>query len=440
MVGLLRGRSLRFWVALGMGVALAPLALSAGAGYMLLDRGVVAPFNDVAARQRQQVIPAQHLRLLIWETLTPVDEYVEEGNALHVRDYRSLRAGIETGFANLDRALGDETAARAVLRRARDDWATADGYATELVSVPGPAGDPARIRMLERYHGEIASANDRLEAVYGQLADDIRADHDEAILFYERSLWLAGIAGAASLLAMALGVTIVGRILSASVDRLVKGAVRFAEGDRSHRIEVQVPPELHRVAEEFNHMIGRIHESEAVLAELAHRDSLTGPRQPPRLRRGIRRGPRRHRPRHGDQAALLALDIDHFKRTNDTHGHAAGDEVLRTVARVMTQTLRPCDKAFRTGGEEFVVLLPRTGAAEAAGAGDRLRRAVAATPVPFGGAEIGATVSIGVAEAAERAEQAMAMKAADAALYQAKQAGRNRVVVSGADARNRGAA
>lgn len=432
MIKLLRAKSLRFWVSLGMVMALVPLVLSAVGGYLLLNRGVIAPFYDVTFRQREQVIPAQRLRIMIWETLTPVDEFVEEGNPVHLRAYRDLRAQIEAGFAALIESLQEEPATRALVERARDDWTVADRNAAELISVTRPVGDAGHIAILQRYHGEIASANDKLAAVYKQVAADIDKDHDTAVLSYERSLWIAGIAGAVSLLMIALGVFIIGRILSGSVDRLVNGATRFAEGDRIHRIEVELPPELHRVAEEFNHMIGRIRESEEALNALAHKDSLTG--------LGNRRAfdeafaeVRAHVPLLGEPAALLSVDVDHFKQINDTFGHAAGDEVLRAIGAMMTRNVRPFDKVFRIGGEEFSVLLPRANAAKGREIAERIREVVASTPINFNDKTISASISVGVAEMLETSEQISLMEAADDALYRAKESGRNRVVVSDRD-------
>lgn len=435
MFKFLRTKSLRFWVALGMVIALVPLALSAAGGYFLLNRGVIEPFHDVTFRQRKQVEPAQQLRIMIWEAVPPIDEFVEEGNPVHIPTYRSLRAQIEAGFATLIDNLQGEPTAQALLKRTRDDWTAADHDATELISVVRPADDAAHIETLQRFHGRIAAATDKLAAVYKQIAADINDDHNTAVLFYERSLWIAGIAGAVSLVTIALGVSIIGRILSGSVDRLVNGAIRFAEGDRSHRIDVEVPPELHRVAEEFNHMIGRIHESEAALDELAHKDSLTGLSNRRAFDESL---PHIHArvQRHGERAALLTLDIDHFKRINDAFGHAGGDEVLRAIAEAMTQNVRPFDKVFRIGGEEFAVLLPRADAAKGLEIAERLRETIASTPVKFNDEMISASVSIGVAEITGPSDQAHLMEQVDDALYRAKSAGRNRVVVSGCDVHN----
>ena len=131
--------------------------------------------------------------------------------------------------------------------------------------------------------------------------------------------------------------------------------------------------------------------------------------------------------------SLLALDIDHFKHINDSHGHAAGDAVLVALALCLRETLRPHDELARTGGEEFLVLLPGTGGQEARAVAQRLCERIAALKLPLpDGSELCFTASLGVASqtaAAPRSSVAL-WSSADAALYQAKQQGRNRVVVS----------
>jgi diguanylate cyclase (GGDEF)-like protein len=136
--------------------------------------------------------------------------------------------------------------------------------------------------------------------------------------------------------------------------------------------------------------------------------------------------------RHRTPLTVMFVDADHFKKVNDTYGHAAGDEVLRRVARLLCDSMRTEDVVARYGGEEFVVLLrgvPTTGALAVA---ERVRAGVEALKIGYGGRWIPVTVSIGVATmSAERpVESTEALLAlADGALYRAKGAGRNRVVL-----------
>jgi diguanylate cyclase (GGDEF)-like protein len=124
---------------------------------------------------------------------------------------------------------------------------------------------------------------------------------------------------------------------------------------------------------------------------------------------------------------VLICDLDHFKAVNDLHGHAAGDEVLKCAAGVLAASIRPRDRAFRVGGEEFLVLLPHTDASRGAEIGERIRASLAARSV----VGIHVTVSIGVAAArGAQADPQKLSEAADAALYGAKSDGRDRVRIA----------
>ena len=157
------------------------------------------------------------------------------------------------------------------------------------------------------------------------------------------------------------------------------------------------------------------------LAETGERDPLTGIAN----RRAWLDGARRRLRRRGGGAVIL-IDLDHFKRINDRFGHAVGDEVLRTVARRLCDAAGADGCVGRLGGEEFAALVPG-GAAEAEHRAQRMRRALERTPPPAGVGDLRVRASFGIASVASAAELEPALDAADAALYRAKAAGRDRV-------------
>lgn len=143
----------------------------------------------------------------------------------------------------------------------------------------------------------------------------------------------------------------------------------------------------------------------------------------------------------GEPLAVLMLDIDHFKAFNDRNGHPAGDQALRTFARVLGSAVRDGDIVARYGGEEFVVMLPGATAADAAVVAERIRSQVEATTIELSpGHRDQVTVSIGVAVwPTDADDRVKLLEVADAALYRAKNTGRNRVVVAGEEFTGRGA-
>jgi len=170
------------------------------------------------------------------------------------------------------------------------------------------------------------------------------------------------------------------------------------------------------------------------LAEQATRDPLTGlfnRRQFETLSGEAIAVARRYR----RPLSCLMIDLDRFKQVNDRLGHAAGDEVLREAAKRFSQVSRGADVLGRYGGEEFVVLLPETEATGAVLVADKLRESLSATPVELERAPLTVTASIGAAAwSDELLAPADLFAAADEALYRAKELGRNRTELRGADA------
>jgi len=135
--------------------------------------------------------------------------------------------------------------------------------------------------------------------------------------------------------------------------------------------------------------------------------------------------------REGHPVSLIMADLDFFKNVNDEHGHAAGDEVLRVFADRLRRHARGSDVCCRWGGEEFLLMLPRMDIGNAAHRAEELRMAMEMTPVELSHGSIPVTISLGVAACPPSGRTAEALiAAADAALYAAKAAGRNRVASS----------
>jgi len=186
-----------------------------------------------------------------------------------------------------------------------------------------------------------------------------------------------------------------------------------------------------RAAVRVKQLQDRLREQNARLESLSCTDSLTGLANRRGLDAELARLSGAARRHHHDLAILL-VDVDHFKRINDTDGHTTGDQILAEIGRRIGAGLRMEDVAGRWGGDEFLVALPFTDAAGAAAVAERLRLAVASTPFPFEeGRSLSASVTIG--GAAGRACPESLLRRADTALYAAKHAGRNAVRIAMAE-------
>ncbi|HET7527924.1 MAG TPA: GGDEF domain-containing protein [Burkholderiaceae bacterium] len=164
------------------------------------------------------------------------------------------------------------------------------------------------------------------------------------------------------------------------------------------------------------------------LVDLSSRDALTGLSNRRSFELALAREIDRVA-RSGEPALLLTLDIDHFKRVNDTHGHAAGDLVIQAVGRALAETVRPMDFVARVGGEEFSIVLSNCPPAFGPQVAERVRRRVARQPVEVApGESVAITISIGGAFAPQwvRTTPRLWMDRADLQLYRAKSEGRNR--------------
>lgn len=180
-------------------------------------------------------------------------------------------------------------------------------------------------------------------------------------------------------------------------------------------------------------MVGRLRMQSdrqlAAMRELSEVDALTGVAN----RRAFTRDGQRdllHAHRMGLPIAVVAVDVDHFKRVNDVFGHAVGDAVLAEVARRIRRAIRDVDTLARLGGEEFAVLLPGADASSASLAAERIRESLSQEPISTTLGDLHVTASFGVARALPGEDLAGAMVRADEALYEAKRAGRDRVVVA----------
>ena len=172
---------------------------------------------------------------------------------------------------------------------------------------------------------------------------------------------------------------------------------------------------------------------EELLYRATH-DNLTGMANRGVIMDTLRRERARQR-REGGAFGIVLVDLDHFKYVNDTYGHVAGDEVLREAAQRMMACVRPYDSVGRYGGEEFLIVVPSSDAMGTMGLAERMRRAIEAKPIMANAIPIAVTASFGVTASVDKSplDPQGILRLADAALYRAKERGRNRVELARAE-------
>ncbi len=304
---------------------------------------------------------------------------------------------------------------------ARQVAATISDGSTRAVTVPGPRDDePARL-VIEALRAPGRGTVGAVVIDYTDLSERLLADRARS----GRAIVGAGFVGMAVALALAYGLS---RGTVRDIRRLTVAADRYAAGRYDTRVDVGSHGDLRRLAGAFNAMAERVDRRRAALLDLASTDALTGLRNRRAFEADLTRA--MAQTTTGGSMALILLDLDRFKSINDRYGHTGGDAVLRHVAEILTSALRAADTAARLGGEEFAVVLPGAELREAVGVAERLRQTLDSTPTAFQGGLIGATASLGVVSCPQHGQTFnVLIQHADAALYEAKNAGRNRIGV-----------
>ena len=221
----------------------------------------------------------------------------------------------------------------------------------------------------------------------------------------------------------------IARGIVSPLERLTEAAGKVADGDLDVKIPVTSRDELGKTTQVFNEMVDQLRQSRDRLRQLSTIDSLTQLANRKHVVEKLATHLERFR-RHGTPFSILLLDVDRFKAINDSLGHVAGDKVLADLGSILTRLLRAVDIAGRYGGEEFLIILDETRGSEALQTAERIRLTIEAARVNAAETPVTFTVSIGVAEVGVGEDEDSLIMRADAALYQAKNEGRNHSVLA----------
>lgn len=360
--------------------------------------------------------------------LSELDRDVSDALQRVRRAYREGRGPGETALFELEQLLAAKLSALSAQAQA---VAEANARAVELVERQRELAE-----RLDAQNRELAEQNRRIEAarlgLEAELSALATANVDAVLMLDDREQRVVELAAARARLSD------VTRLLTGRAEILEREALALAESNAS---AVLLLDEREQALAEAERAARELRARQAELEQKAFVDVMTGLFNHRYFKeQAVFELARAHR--YGRALSVVFIDVDHFKKLNDTHGHQVGDQVLSAVGRIISSEVRGADItvrldgapfAVRYGGEEFVVILPETDAAGACCVAERLRERVGSANLPGGSTQPGGriTISAGVASLTDADHDVEALvQRADAALYAAKQCGRNRVEVA----------
>jgi diguanylate cyclase (GGDEF)-like protein len=417
--------SLRTRFVLGITTVLIPLLILAGVSYLSL-RDVVDAFDSLADDAAAEMHESLWLQNLLLRASMPPNDYLITGKHEERAKFERLQGQVDEAFAAFLRRPSLRDRQRSLMTQANAAWRQGQRLAQQLLALPYPRTNPSAARIMERMDSYIYTAADKVDQVHGSALQEIaeQRDHAHATLRRDKFM-LAGTFAAGLTISVFTALLLLHSIL-VPLRHLDRGVTRLAAGDRGARVVVTAEDELGRLAAAFNIMATNLERTQESLLALSTHDGLTGAITRREFQRLLDIELSRAQ-RHGRSLCLMLLDLDHFKVVNDTHGHPAGDAVLRSTVHLLQQKIRPGDVLARYGGEEFIIILPDITADAVLPMAHRVLTLVAENNIPLpAGPILRVTTSIGVACFPRDADAALSLVvAADHALYAAKNAGRN---------------
>lgn len=422
--------SVKTRLAIAMGAMFVPLVVLAGGALFYFERGISA-FEKTESQSLEDLFPVANLESLIIETSSPVKDYMTNGDyAAQTRFLRSSQE-IERTFAALLAVPSNLPEKKILLQASQKQWQQALVVGKTVFTYHYPTTNPRAVQAAEGFYERNFQAVRSLDQLYKILTHLQTSENLNQAQKAKRKVRATVVV--AFLLGVGLAVvtsTIVVRSIVQPLSVLEKGVAHLGNGDFSHRINLTNQDELGQLAVAFNLMIGKLEENQTELKNLATLDELTGVYNRREFNNQLNNELERSR-RYGHEFSLLLVDIDFFKKLNDTYGHQAGDEALRSIAVLLKQQFRALDRVSRYGGEEFIVILPETSNVTAYSVAERIRQLISTHALSIDENQtVNVTVSGGLATFPEDGVEAKSLiHCADQALYAAKYSGRNRIIV-----------
>lgn len=422
--------SLQHRLMIGLGVMLLPLVVLGGGALFSLERAISA-FEKTDNTTLEELFPVKNLESLINKASGAVNACFLDHVPAACDRLMQYNQQIESQYAALLSAPSDLSEKQALIHNSHKAWRQLQQQ-IQSVTPDGAKGSDIHLNRqkqenLNTYSQQAIEILDRIQAllIHYQTADNLTLAREvkqnvRVIIstMFALGLGVAGVAG-----------WLLARSILKPLSILQAGVNSLGEGQLSHRIQLSSQDELGQLAVRFNQMAKTLEENQMELINLATRDGLTGAYNRREFTKRLKAELERSQ-RYQHFCSLIMFDIDFFKKLNDTHGHQAGDEALKSVAALLKREVRPSDQVARYGGEEFAVILPQTNTDEAVLVAERLRQMLIVQDIAIAANQtIRVTASLGVATFPDDAQNDESLLgSADQALYAAKHGGRNRVM------------
>lgn len=405
------------------------LLLIAGASLLSLHKAI-ALSNSIVETALNDIHITMSLRLALNRSAMPVNDYIIRADPDEKTDYLVRQKEVDRQFTLLATTLTSRPDLQEALNKSLAAWNNSKELASAIMQIPNPIGDPLAAKQMEEFDSLVDHGTDILSSVYDEIYKGTVKSHDKLHEIKNESIILVVLLSVIGLIVAIVGSIQLARIFFPPLDRILAGVRLYGRGHLDHRIGNEMPVELDELTHGINDMAGKLDDIYSELRKSSYRDSLTGCHNRRKLDEDILAAYSLAN-RSDEKLAVLMLDLDYFKRINDTYGHAAGDSVLLSAAEIIRSQLRKHEFLYRYGGEEFVVILPATNAADAIILAERIRISVGEKKMDVGSnSPVTVTVSIGIADNSQAGNIKDMIDAADKALYAAKEEGRNRIQVA----------
>ena len=415
--------SLRRQILIGTFSLLIPLVALAGAGYYIY-LNTVASFDSVMDEVFLHGLPVGEVRELLFQVSLPVTNHLISSNREEREKYIRIKKLINQMLEDAIAARADDNSQsnKEMIRQASVEWQTAMVHADNLVLRRDEISEEEATRLFNQFDHHLGLAIAEVLLYHQNINQTIINKRENVDKHLKNVRFISVVIIIIAFLVSVIIILFFVRNVILPLQAIEKGAVQFGQGDFSRRIEITARNELGKLAVTFNSMADK-------LEDIATRDGLTNLLNKKAILQIFDSELTRAR-RHETTLSLMMLDLDYFKKINDTYGHQAGDAVLVTASGLIEKYVRGIDFVGRYGGEEIIIVLPDTSETESVEIAERIRRCLASTPIAVSESKfVNVTVSIGIAMFPnDGIDQEDLLKNADLAMYQAKGAGRNQVV------------